>query len=168
MRRAHCGEGLFSVIVDGAVDWRLELSQWIQVIVVTDKSNKMREKQKGLVESEICQEHYEDKWGKQADLLRAVAHPMRMCILEMLSDGSRCVKDLNALLPVAQPRLSRHMAALRKAELVACHSDGPLRCYYVLRPKLIRQLLSMMRGDHPPVYRSREAVRREAKQNTRE
>lgn len=93
-----------------------------------------------------------------------MAHPLRLSILETLSDGSRCVKDLNALLPVPQPQLSRQMAVLRKAKLVACHSDGPLRCYYILRPELVRHLIAMLKKDHPPVYRSREAVRKEARE----
>jgi len=104
-----------------------------------------------------------EDWKQKAVLLKIMAHPLRLSILETLSDGSRCVKDLNALMPVPQPQLSRQMAVLREAELVACHSDGPLRCYYVLRPELVRNLIKMLKKDHPPVYRSRQAVQKEAR-----
>lgn len=102
-------------------------------------------------------------WEAEASLIKAVAHPLRLSILETLDQGSKCVKDLNMLVPVPQPQLSQHIAALRKAELVACHSDGPLRCYYVLRPNLVRKLISLLRQDHPPQYRPRDKVKKEAK-----
>lgn len=96
-----------------------------------------------------------------ARLLRAMAHPIRLMILEALADRSQCVKDLNALVPIAQSRLSQHMAALRKAELIDCHTNGPLRCYYVLRPALIRGLVRLLCERHEPLRRSRDVVLRE-------
>lgn len=94
-------------------------------------------------------------------MLRLVAHPLRLTILEALAERSQCVRDLNALVPVSQSQLSQHMAALRKAELVDCHSNGPLRCYYVLRPGLVRKLVNLLCEKHPPRPRGRDAVLRE-------
>jgi ArsR family transcriptional regulator len=83
-------------------------------------------------------------WTERARLLRVLAHPVRLMILEALSENSRCVKELNSLVAVSQPHLSQHMAALRRAKLVDCHSFGTMRCYYVLRPTLVRQLVSLL------------------------
>lgn len=102
-------------------------------------------------------------WEKCARLLRVVAHPTRLMILTALAEHSQCVRDLNALVPIAQARLSQHMAALRKAELVECHANGPLRCYYVLRPSLVRKLIRMLCESHPPRRRSRASVLREVR-----
>ena len=96
-----------------------------------------------------------------ARLLRTIAHPVRLTILEALAERSQCVKDLNALVPIAQSRLSQHMAALRKAELIDCHTNGPLRCYYILRPALIRGVVRLLCERHHARRRSRDAVLRE-------
>lgn len=96
-------------------------------------------------------------------ILRAVGHPVRLQILELLTERSQCVKDLNVLVPVPQPHLSQHMALLRQAELVDCHVNGPLRCYYLLRPAFVRRLLRLLSEDHPPRRRDRDAVLREVR-----
>jgi ArsR family transcriptional regulator len=96
-----------------------------------------------------------------ASVLMAVAHPFRLTILRHLVSGVKCVKDLNDLIPTSQPNLSQHMAALRGAGLVGSQSNGPLRCYYVLRPSLVKGLLALHSGDHPVKERGRESVIRE-------
>jgi len=101
------------------------------------------------------------EWEDCARLLQAVAHPVRLAILAALAEHSRCVKDLNALVPIAQPRLSQPMAALRRSELVDCHVNGTLRCYYILRPALVRRLLRLLCAEHPPQRRDRRSVLRE-------
>jgi ArsR family transcriptional regulator len=101
-------------------------------------------------------------WNERARLLRVVAHPVRLMILQALSQNSRCVKDLNSLIAVSQPHLSQHMAALRRAKLVDCHSSGTLRCYYVLQPSLVGELLSLLVRQHAVRVRSRRQVIQEA------
>lgn len=96
-----------------------------------------------------------------ARLLRLAGHPTRLQILETLMGGVRCVKDINDQLAISQPNLSQHMGALRRAGLVASEKNGPLRCYYVLRPELVRQIMALRPERHPPEQRTREAVLRE-------
>ena len=103
-------------------------------------------------------------WEEQARLLRVIAHPTRLLILEALAERSQCVKDLNSLVPIVQAQLSQHVAALRKAELIDCHANGALRCYYLLRPKLVRAMIRLLRQGHPPRPRGRESVLREIRQ----
>lgn len=88
-------------------------------------------------------------WSDRAALLAVMAHPARLAILESLCERPRCVKDINARVPVAQAVLSQHMAALRKARLVASHACGTLRCYYIVRPTLVKKLIPLLRQDHP-------------------
>ena len=71
---------------------------------------------------------------------------------------------LNKLIPIAQPQLSQHMAALRKSELVACHSCGPVRCYYILRPTLVKKLVRLLLAEHPAKERDCTSIVREARQ----
>ncbi|MBN2022421.1 MAG: winged helix-turn-helix transcriptional regulator [Pirellulales bacterium] len=100
-----------------------------------------------------------------AALLRTMAHPVRLLILETLCERPHCVKHLNALIPIPQPHLSQHMAALRKADLVACHACGPVRCYYLLRPTLVRGLIDLLRVDHRSCRRERREVVEEARKS---
>ncbi|MFC1782396.1 ArsR/SmtB family transcription factor [Planctomycetota bacterium] len=97
----------------------------------------------------------------QAELLRVIAHPVRLMILEALSDGPQCVKDLNELVNIVQPMLSQHMATLRRTKLIASHSRGSLRCYYLLRPKLVKNLIRLLQQEHTPQVRDRSFILRE-------
>ncbi len=99
-----------------------------------------------------------NEWEDRARLLRIMAHPVRLMILDTLSERPQCVKDINSLVPIVQPHLSQHMAALRKAELIDCHVCGPLRCYYIVRPTLVKKILRLLREDHPLRLQHRGAV----------
>ncbi|MBN2578049.1 MAG: winged helix-turn-helix transcriptional regulator [Pirellulales bacterium] len=97
-------------------------------------------------------------WNERARLLRVMAHPVRLMILKTLCERPTCVKDINSLVPLVQPHFSQHMAALRKAGLVDCHVCGPLRCYYIVRPTLVKKILQLLSEEHPVKRRSRSSV----------
>jgi len=101
-------------------------------------------------------------WEERARLLRLISHPVRLLILETLSKGSRCVKDLNSMVNIEQPNFSQHIAVLRNAKLVGCQKSGALRCYYVLRPSLVKQLIQILCEEHDIRVRSRDSVVQEA------
>lgn len=97
-------------------------------------------------------------WDDRARLLRIMAHPVRLMILNALCERPQCVKDINSLISIVQPHLSQHIAALRKAGLVDCHVCGALRCYYIVRPTLVKNMLRLLSEDHPIRLRSCDAV----------
>jgi ArsR family transcriptional regulator len=101
-------------------------------------------------------------WEERARLLRTIAHPVRLMILESLCEGPQCVTDINALIAIPQPHLSQHIAALREAKLIACHVNGSLRCYYILKPTLVKQLVRLVSSEHTERDRDRTTVIREA------
>ena len=105
----------------------------------------------------------QDVWKDRAALLAVMAHPVRLSILEALCERPRCVKDINAVVPLAQAQLSQHMAALRKADLVASHACGTMRCYYILRPTLVKKLIPLLRREHPVQQRDCHTILRAAK-----
>lgn len=90
--------------------------------------------------------------------LRALAHPTRLAILEELSQGPKCVTDLEDLLPVRQANLSQHLALLRHTQLVDFAQDGQTRCYYLARPKLVGDLLSLVGRSEPVVTRTADEI----------
>jgi ArsR family transcriptional regulator, arsenate/arsenite/antimonite-responsive transcriptional repressor len=85
-----------------------------------------------------------------AETLKALAHPTRLMILQELLEGTKCVTDMEELLPAKQANISQHLAVLRNAKLVDFAQDGALRCYYLARPKLVRDMLRLMAGTSRP------------------
>src|SRR5215475_5024442 len=62
-------------------------------------------------------------------MFRAFAERTRLRILHLLRDGEMCVADLVAVLRLEQPSVSRHLAYLRKAGLVAVRKAGLWKYY---------------------------------------
>ncbi len=98
---------------------------------------------------------------ERAELVKAFAHPTRLRILAELARGTRCVTDMEELLPVTQVNISQHLSVLRNAGLVGFVRDGAARCYYLSRPELVEGVLALLSADHPVVRKTREQIDRE-------
>ena len=66
-------------------------------------------------------------------VFRAFADRTRLRILHLLRDGELCVCDLVEVIGAPQPKVSRHLAYLRRAGLVLARKEG-LWSYYKLAP----------------------------------
>lgn len=75
-----------------------------------------------------------------SDLLRAIAHPARLEILNLLREGETCVCQMEARLGYRQAYISQHLMALREAGLVADRRQGWKVFYRPLRPGLFALL----------------------------
>ena len=65
-----------------------------------------------------------------ADLMKALAHPARIAIVQELARRNQCIcGELVEVLPLAQSTVSQHLKALQKAGLVSGTIDGPRSCY---------------------------------------
>jgi ArsR family transcriptional regulator len=72
---------------------------------------------------------------KASDLFGAFANPTRLRILSLLGAQKEvCVCDLCEVLDVLQPKVSRHLAILRDAELVQVRTDGKWKFYALAQP----------------------------------
>mgnify|MGYP005871620155 CR=1 FL=1 len=58
------------------------------------------------------------KYKVRADLIKAIGHPVRLEILDILSRGPECVCDLADMLQKRQPYISQQLMVLRDAGLV--------------------------------------------------
>jgi len=103
------------------------------------------------------------QWREAAEQLRLLGHPVRLALLEELSKAPKCVTDIQDLLEVRQANVSQHLAMLRQAKLVDYHEDGNLRCYYILRPGLVRDLMRFLRNDYPSKPKTAAQIRRAAR-----
>ncbi|MDM7937407.1 MAG: metalloregulator ArsR/SmtB family transcription factor [Cyanobium sp. CZS 48M] len=72
-------------------------------------------------------------------LLKALADPLRLQVIEALGGGERCVCDLTADLGLAQSKLSFHLKVLKEAGLLADRQEGRW-IYYRLIPEAIEGL----------------------------
>ena len=63
------------------------------------------------------------------DKFKAFADPTRLRILNLLAVQELCVCHLVEILDAPQPKISRHLAMLRRAGLVTARSEGPWRHY---------------------------------------
>ena len=81
-----------------------------------------------------------DGYEKQAQLFRALSHPVRLRILDILARQEACVCHLTAILEQRQPYVSQQLATLRDAGLVADRREGTL-IYYRLADEHLAKLL---------------------------
>lgn len=70
-----------------------------------------------------------------ADLFGAFANPTRLRLLNLLGAQKEvCVCDLCEVLDELQPKVSRHLAILREAELVNVRTEGKWKFYSLAQP----------------------------------
>lgn len=67
----------------------------------------------------------------KADVLKAMAHPTRLYMLEVLARGEKCVCELNKLVDADHSTVSKHLSVLKQAGLVSDRKDG-LKVFYKL------------------------------------
>jgi ArsR family transcriptional regulator, arsenate/arsenite/antimonite-responsive transcriptional repressor len=67
-------------------------------------------------------------------LFRALADPTRLRLLNLIADREICVCYFVEILKTSQPKVSRHLAYLRKAGIVATRRDGKWMHYRLAIP----------------------------------
>lgn len=72
------------------------------------------------------------QWEARAQVLKAMAHPSRLMMVDELSRGERCVAELTELVGADVSTVSRHLAVLKNAGLVLDDKRGN-QVFYALR-----------------------------------
>ncbi|PLT43647.1 Formate hydrogenlyase subunit 7 [Paenibacillus pasadenensis] len=80
----------------------------------------------------------------KADFFKALAHPMRIRILELLSEGDKNVNELQSILGSEGSAVSQQLAVLRGKNVVYGMKEGTT-VTYTLRDPLIKDLLAVAR-----------------------
>ncbi len=100
-----------------------------------------------------------------AQILKTLANPRRLMILDCLHSGGKTVSELEAALDLPQANVSQNLALLRAQGLVATHREGNTICYTLVSDKVVEAcdlfhqfLLERMQnnqslGDHFPQTR---------------
>ena len=87
----------------------------------------------------------------QARILKALAHPGRLMMVDELSRGERCVCELAAMLGCQMATASRHLAQLRAAGIVEDDKRGTQVFYRLVTPcvmNFFQCVLSVTRDSH--------------------
>jgi len=80
----------------------------------------------------------------KAEFFKALAHPIRIRILEILVSGERSVQELQKALGVDQPTVSQQLAVLRAKNIVEARKAGTA-VRYTVRDATLRALLEVAR-----------------------
>ena len=78
----------------------------------------------------------EDKQEQLSSLFKALVHPTRLAILDVLRNGDQCVCHIEAHLGFRQAYISQQLAVLREAGLIQDSRDGLNIYYRVARPEV--------------------------------
>ncbi len=81
----------------------------------------------------------------KADLFRALGHPARVRLLQLLRDGERSVGAIQEALELDSSSVSQHLALLRRQGLVSSRKEGTSVYYRVSDPRTL-ELLELARG----------------------
>src|SRR5262249_3280558 len=102
----------------------------------------------------------------KAEFFKALAHPVRIQILEQLVVGERNVQALQQALGLEQPVVSQQLAVLRTRNVVDSRKDGT-SVRYAVRDPLIGQLLEIARRIFNNQLTGTQAMLRDLKRETR-
>ena len=76
----------------------------------------------------------------QAQVVKAIAHPARLFILEKLKDNEYCVNSLTEMLGYDPSTVSKHLSILKNAGLISDEKRG-LKVFYKLRTPCVLDML---------------------------
>ena len=70
--------------------------------------------------------------NKLAEFAKAISHPARIRILQVLNDLNICMTgEIVDLLPLSQSTVSQHLAELKRVGLIKGEIEGPKTCYCI-------------------------------------
>jgi len=82
-------------------------------------------------------------------LYKSLADESRLKILFMLTDmGEACVRDIQLVLRVPQPTVSRHLGYMKRMGLVDNHRKGKWNYYFIVKhqPEVVKPHLALLKS----------------------
>jgi len=80
---------------------------------------------------------YKERFAIQADFCKAMAHPVRLEIIDRLKRRPHPVGELSAAIGVGHANLSQHLAVLRARGVVRARRQGVGVVYSLANPKIV-------------------------------
>ena len=82
---------------------------------------------------------------RKAAILKGIAHPVRLSIVEALSMGELCVCDIASMFSFDRTTISKHLSLMKSLGILEDRKDG-IKVFYSLRLGCIGALLSCLEG----------------------
>jgi ArsR family transcriptional regulator len=73
-----------------------------------------------------------------AQILKTLANPRRLMIMDCLHGGEKTVSEIEAAVDLPQANVSQHLAALRAQGLVIARRDGNTVCYSLVSETVVK------------------------------
>ena len=85
------------------------------------------------------------RYKARAKVIKALAHPTRLFIVDQIAKEERCVCELTEMIGADMSTVSKHLSVLREAGVVSDEKRG-LMVYYSLRVPCILNLFGCIEG----------------------
>ncbi len=82
---------------------------------------------------------------RQAEIVKSIAHPLRIAILDFLKDGEQCVCDISEHVNSERSNVSRHLSVMVNAGVLGYRKEG-LKVIYHLKTPCILEFFSCVTG----------------------
>ena len=79
-------------------------------------------------------------YDESALVLKALAHPTRLRIVNLIRGQKPCGRRIEEALGLAQPNVSQHLSLLRNVGIVEAERDGNQVCYRIKNPIVLKLL----------------------------
>ncbi len=86
----------------------------------------------------LTEEEKLKKVDEAASLLKALAHPVRLLILNILNNSKCNVSHLEKAAGLSQSGVSQHLRILRLSGIIEPHRDGKEICYKIVNPVAVQ------------------------------
>lgn len=94
------------------------------------------------------------QYQKQAEVAKAIGHPLRVAIIDFLRAGEQCVCDIADYVGSERSNVSRHLSVMVRAGILEYHKEG-LKVIYKLRTPCVLEFFSCIT----------DVLRQQAKEN---
>jgi len=97
------------------------------------------------------------------DLFKALADCTRLRLINLIGDSEVCVCFFVEILKTSQPKISRHLAYLRRAKIATARREGKWMHYRLTEPpdrhaaRILREVRASL-TEHPEFLRDRERL----------
>jgi ArsR family transcriptional regulator len=81
---------------------------------------------------------------KQANIAKAIGHPVRVAVIDFLQNGEQCVCDIAAKVGTERTNLSKHLSVMVAAGVLESRKDG-LKVIYKLKTPCVLRFLGCLR-----------------------
>ena len=85
------------------------------------------------------------RYQMRARILKAMAHPTRLFLIDELARGERCVCELTAMVGADTSTVSKHLSVLREAGIVSDEKRG-LMVFFSLRVPCVTSVFKCVEG----------------------